>query len=213
MVSTCDVGKTWKPYKESYAFIEQDRLEIVGEVDGFAVLTDHAYQIVFRGRGDCNFYLMKIGPNWMHDPMTTCEYVAVLSVSKPFVSDKNNNRLQVDMIKIADGYRGKGLAPKFYEFIVDKLGIELISGFEQSIGGASIWQRMIERDNVNIKPVRWSWKTAKEKKFTQLRNIKLKVKKTANKLEWDTNAQEKQILGEYYVVFVASKKRKSKNAV
>jgi hypothetical protein len=58
--------------------------------------------------------------------------------------------LQVEMAGIKDEYSGMNLPIKLYSWLILQQGIVMVSGFEQSIGGRSIWERLAKVSGVFI---------------------------------------------------------------
>jgi hypothetical protein len=61
---------------------------------------------------------------------------------------RNPRCLQIDKIGGQDGYRGMDLSVKLYSWLILQKQIILISGFSQSAGGRSIWERLAKTSNI-----------------------------------------------------------------
>jgi len=48
----------------------------------------------------------------------------------------------VQSVQVASEYRGKGVAPYFYDIAISDLGLELVSDSVQTLGGAGIWDKL-----------------------------------------------------------------------
>lgn len=63
---------------------------------------------------------------------------------------KRWNSWIVDIVKVDDKYKGIGIAPKIYRYLMKKLGIQLQAGRLQSPGGRSIWHSLFNMKNVCV---------------------------------------------------------------
>ena len=71
-------------------------------------------------------------------------YVAYLSLSK------QNGAWHVDLVEVDSRYKGKKLANKLYRFVLKTLGITLMAGSSQSVGGRYIWNTLAKDRNVTV---------------------------------------------------------------
>jgi hypothetical protein len=56
----------------------------------------------------------------------------------------------IDITRVDSRFQGHGLAPKFYKFLISKLGITLKAGSMQSPGGRIIWTQLSNLNNVTV---------------------------------------------------------------
>jgi len=56
----------------------------------------------------------------------------------------------VDLTRVDIRFQGHGLVPKFYRYLISKLGITLQAGSCQSPGGRMIWAQLSDLDNVLV---------------------------------------------------------------
>lgn len=82
----------------------------------------------------------------MYD-LTTKKYV-VGAVLTPFGRAKR--AWQVESIGVKGNYQGMNLSVKLYEWIVKQKNLILITGMSQSIGGRSIWERLVNISGIFI---------------------------------------------------------------
>ena len=71
-------------------------------------------------------------------------YVAYLSLSK------KNGAWHVDLVEVDSRYKGKKLANKLYRFVLKTLGITLMAGTSQSVGGRYIWNTLAKDRNITV---------------------------------------------------------------
>ena len=71
-------------------------------------------------------------------------YVAYLGLSK------QNGAWHVDLVEVDSRYKGKKLANKLYRFILKTLGITLMAGSSQSVGGRYIWNSLAKDPNITV---------------------------------------------------------------
>ena len=71
-------------------------------------------------------------------------YVAYLSLSK------KNGAWHVDLVEVDSRYKGKKLANKLYRFVLKTLGITLMAGSSQSVGGRYIWNTLAKDRNITV---------------------------------------------------------------
>ena len=71
-------------------------------------------------------------------------YVAYLGLSK------RNGAWHVDLVEVDSRYKGKKLANKLYRFILKTLGITLMAGSSQSVGGRYIWNSLAKDRNITV---------------------------------------------------------------
>ena len=58
------------------------------------------------------------------------------------------NAYHVDLMRIDNRYQGHGIAPKFYRYVMKKLGIVIQAGRMQSAGGRQIWSKLCDMKDV-----------------------------------------------------------------
>ena len=71
-------------------------------------------------------------------------YVAYLGLSKW------NGAWHVDLVEVDSRYKGKKLANKLYRFVLKTLGITLMAGSSQSVGGRYIWNTLAKDRHVTV---------------------------------------------------------------
>ena len=71
-------------------------------------------------------------------------YVAYLGLSK------RNGAWHVDLVEVDSRYKGKKLANKLYRFVLKTLGITLMAGSSQSVGGRYIWNTLAKDRNITV---------------------------------------------------------------
>ena len=71
-------------------------------------------------------------------------YVAYLGLSK------KNGAWHVDLVEVDSRYKGKKLANKLYRFVLKTLGITLMAGSSQSVGGRYIWNTLAKDRHVTV---------------------------------------------------------------
>ena len=71
-------------------------------------------------------------------------YVAYLGLSK------RNGAWHVDLVEVDSRYKGKKLANKLYRFVLKTLGITLMAGSSQSVGGRYIWNTLAKDRNIMV---------------------------------------------------------------
>jgi len=71
-------------------------------------------------------------------------YVAYLGLSK------RNGAWHVDLVEVDSRYKGKKLANKLYRFVLKTLGITLMAGSSQSVGGRYIWNALAKDRNITV---------------------------------------------------------------
>ena len=71
-------------------------------------------------------------------------YVAYLCLSKW------NGAWHVDLVEVDSRYNGKKLANKLYRFVLKTLGITLMAGSSQSVGGRYIWNTLAKDRHVTV---------------------------------------------------------------
>ena len=71
-------------------------------------------------------------------------YVAYLGLSK------RNGAWHVDLVEVDSRYKGKKLANKLYRFVLKTLGITLMAGSSQSVGGRYIWNTLAKDRHVTV---------------------------------------------------------------
>ena len=71
-------------------------------------------------------------------------FVAYLGLSK------RNGAWHVDLVEVDSRYKGKKLANKLYRFVLKTLGITLMAGSSQSVGGRYIWNTLAKDRNVTV---------------------------------------------------------------
>ena len=82
--------------------------------------------------------------NWDGEMETYCRIVAELSLSK------RNGAWHVDLVEVDSRYKGKKLANKLYRFVLKTLGITLMAGSSQSVGGRYIWNTLAKDRNITV---------------------------------------------------------------
>ena len=63
---------------------------------------------------------------------------------------KKNGAWHVDLVEVDSRYKGKKLANKLYRFVLKTLGITLMAGSSQSVGGRYIWNTLAKDRHVTI---------------------------------------------------------------
>ena len=63
---------------------------------------------------------------------------------------KRNGAWHVDLVEVDSRYKGKKLANKLYRFILKTLGITLMAGSSQSVGGRYIWNTLAKDRHVTV---------------------------------------------------------------
>ena len=71
-------------------------------------------------------------------------FVAYLGLSK------RNGAWHVDLVEVDSRYKGKKLANKLYRFVLKTLGITLMAGSSQSVGGRYIWNTLAKDRNITV---------------------------------------------------------------
>jgi len=70
--------------------------------------------------------------------------VAHLSLSK------QNGAWHVDLVEVDSRYKGKKLANKLYRFLMKTLGITMMAGTTQSVGGRYIWNSLAKDKDITV---------------------------------------------------------------
>ena len=63
---------------------------------------------------------------------------------------KRNGAWHIDLVEVDSRYKGKKLANKLYRFVLKTLGITLMAGSSQSVGGRYIWNTLAKDRNITI---------------------------------------------------------------
>jgi len=63
---------------------------------------------------------------------------------------KRNGAWHVDLVEVDSRYKGKKLANKLYRFVLKTLGITLMAGTSQSVGGRYIWNTLAKDRNITV---------------------------------------------------------------
>ena len=63
---------------------------------------------------------------------------------------KKNGAWHVDLVEVDSRYKGKKLANKLYRFVLKTLGITLMAGSSQSVGGRYIWNTLAKDRHVTV---------------------------------------------------------------
>ena len=63
---------------------------------------------------------------------------------------KRNGAWHVDLVEVDSRYKGKKLANKLYRFVLKTLGITLMAGSSQSVGGRYIWNTLAKDRHVTV---------------------------------------------------------------
>ena len=63
---------------------------------------------------------------------------------------KKNGAWHVDLVEVDSRYKGKKLANKLYRFVLKTLGITLMAGSSQSVGGRYIWNTLAKDRNITV---------------------------------------------------------------
>ena len=63
---------------------------------------------------------------------------------------KKNGAWHVDLVEVDSRYKGKKLANKLYRFVLKTLGITLMAGSSQSVGGRYIWNTLAKDRYVTV---------------------------------------------------------------
>jgi hypothetical protein len=63
---------------------------------------------------------------------------------------KRNGAWHVDLVEVDSRYKGKKLANKLYRFVLKTLGITLMAGSSQSVGGRYIWNTLAKDRNITV---------------------------------------------------------------
>ena len=63
---------------------------------------------------------------------------------------KKNGAWHVDLVEVDSRYKGKKLANKLYRFVLKTLGITLMAGSSQAIGGRYIWNTLAKDRYVTV---------------------------------------------------------------
>ena len=71
------------------------------------------------------------------------------SVAYLGLSNKNG-AWHVDLVEVDSRYKGKKLANKLYRFVLKTLGITLMAGSSQSVGGRYIWNTLAKDRHVTV---------------------------------------------------------------
>ena len=71
-------------------------------------------------------------------------YVAHLLLSK------QNGAWHVDLVEVDSRYKGKKLANKLYRFLMKTLGITMMAGTTQSVGGRYIWNSLAKDKDITV---------------------------------------------------------------
>ena len=82
--------------------------------------------------------------NWDGEMETHCRIAAELSLSK------RNGAWHVDLVEVDSRYKGRKLANKLYRFLMKALGITLMAGSSQSVGGRYIWNTLAKDKAVTV---------------------------------------------------------------
>ena len=82
--------------------------------------------------------------NWDDEMETHCRIAAELSLSK------RNGAWHVDLVSVDSRYKGKKLANKLYRFLMKPLGITLMAGTSQSVGGRYIWNTLAKDKGITV---------------------------------------------------------------
>jgi len=56
----------------------------------------------------------------------------------------------VEEVKVRKNYQGRGLGIKLYKYMIKQQGITLISGKQQSPGGARLWSELYRTSGINV---------------------------------------------------------------
>ncbi len=81
---------------------------------------------------------------WDEDDEVHYRFVAYLGLSK------RNGAWHVDLVEVDSRYKGKKLANKLYRFVLKTLGITLMAGSSQSVGGRYIWNTLAKDRHVTV---------------------------------------------------------------
>ena len=63
---------------------------------------------------------------------------------------KKSGAWHVDLVEVDSRYKGKKLANKLYRFVLKTLGITLMAGSSQSVGGRYIWNTLAKDRHVTV---------------------------------------------------------------
>ena len=63
---------------------------------------------------------------------------------------KKNGAWHVDLVEVDSRYKGKKLSNKLYRFVLKTLGITLMAGSSQSVGGRYIWNTLAKDRHVTV---------------------------------------------------------------
>jgi len=63
---------------------------------------------------------------------------------------KRNGVWHVDMVEVDSRYKGKKLANKLYRFLMKTLGITMMAGSSQSVGGRYIWNALAKDREITV---------------------------------------------------------------
>ena len=63
---------------------------------------------------------------------------------------KVNGAWHVDMVEVDSRYKGKKLANKLYRFLMKTLGITMMAGSSQSVGGRYIWNALAKDREITV---------------------------------------------------------------
>ncbi len=81
---------------------------------------------------------------WDGEMETHCRIAAELGLSK------RNGAWHVDLVSVDSRYKGRKLANKLYRFLMKTLGITLMAGSSQSVGGRYIWNTLAKDRNITV---------------------------------------------------------------
>ena len=63
---------------------------------------------------------------------------------------KKSGAWHVDLVEVDSRYKGKKLANKLYRFVLKTLGITLMAGSSQSVGGRYIWNTLAKDKGITV---------------------------------------------------------------
>jgi hypothetical protein len=89
------------------------------------------------------------------------EWPIIVQLSPLKKSSTRFTSYTVKLVGIHPAYAGQNIAPKFYHWLVTKGNISLVSGYEQSPGGKSIWVRLSKMPGVFV----FGWDDKRMKAF------------------------------------------------